>query len=239
MSRRFHEDFPITALLLLLVVGFFALELLGESKFGDDPRAWGRVLHNLGALDSRLVRGGEVWRLLSCAFLHGGLMHVFFSVWIIFDIGRFCEPLLSSPKFFTVYVLCGLGGSTASLIWFVMQGGGVSVGASGALFGLIGLLLVYAWKERHHELKQSLLRWIGMILVVTVVLPFLSHIRVDHAAHAGGFVVGGLLGLTVKDYMTSSSARRWRLPSYAVGAVLGISLLLALYNYFSKLWELR
>ena len=244
LTRRFHEDFPITALLLILVLGFYVLEVLAQNKVVDDPWAPEPTPMNihvdvftpLGGLIPRLtVEGKEVWRLLSAVFLHGGLIHLFFNGLILYDLGRFCEPLLSSAKLFTVFVICGLGGSLARCFYVYALApewlGRPSVGASGALAGLIGILLVYSIKERHNELTSSLVRWIALIVLVTILVP-----AVDHAAHIGGFVTGCALGLTVKDYMTSAAAARWRIPAWIAGAVLAAALGAALWSYFSQIW---
>lgn len=242
MNRRFHEDFPITSLLLTLVGGFFVLELLAQQKLEEVIEAGVRVspmtihpavFRYLGGLyPNRVIEDGEVWRLLASVFLHGGLIHLFFNGFVLFDLGRVCEPLLSPPKFLTVYTLCGLGGAFGRCFYgYVLAPGAMSVpsiGASGALLGLIGLLLVYSIRERHTEMKDALLRWIFFIVIFTVLIP-----NVDHAAHIGGFVTGCALGLTVRDYMTSTAARRWRIPSYIAGAAIGASLITALWTYFS------
>ncbi|MBN1444193.1 MAG: rhomboid family intramembrane serine protease, partial [Planctomycetes bacterium] len=190
MQRRFHEDFPITTLLLLLVLGLYGLEIVAQWKLaepGDDISLAVisiRALEHLGGLiPFKVVEEGQVWRLISCIFLHGGLIHLAFNAWVLFDLGRFCEPLLSSGKLFVVFVLCGLGGSAATWARGHLLAGGavISIGASGALCGLIGILLVYSIRERHHELRNSLLRWLIYIVVLSL-LP-----GIDWSAHAGGF----------------------------------------------------
>ncbi|MCZ6792418.1 MAG: rhomboid family intramembrane serine protease [Planctomycetota bacterium] len=241
MYRKFYDDFPVTSLLLLLVLGFFVLELVADQKFEGDPDAQPHVL--LGSLAYfSTVEQHQYWRLVSAMFLHAGLLHIFFNAMVLFDLGRFCEPMVSPYKFFTIYMLSGIGGSLASLAYgydadfalvrehFPESPERYSLGASGALCGLIGMLLVYSIKERHRQLRESLVRWVIFIAVFSF-LP-----GIDHMGHIGGFVVGCLLGLTVKDYITSAEAERWRIPSYVLGAALGSSLILALWNYFSRIW---
>ena len=238
LQRRFYDDFPVTSLLLLLIIGFFVLEVLAAQKLGggflgDDHerKAWNEAFRRLGSMHPRLIADeGEYWRLLSAVFLHGSLLHLLFNAYVLFDLGRFCEPIVSPYKFFTIFVLSGLGGTLASFANGLLVRGPGSLGASGALCGLIGMLLVYSIKERHRQLRESLVRWVIFIAVFSF-LP-----GIDHMGHIGGFVVGCLLGLTVKDYITSAQAERWRLPSYVLGAALGSSLILALWNYFSEIW---
>jgi membrane associated rhomboid family serine protease len=237
LSRgSFHELYPVTALLALLVIGFFLIELLAHQKLGEELRNAllgfidGRVLDRLGSMNPRRVQDGEVWRLVAAAFLHGNVLHLVFNTFVLVDLGRFCEPFLSSAKFFTAYIICAIAGSLGSYFYSIYVSPRVSVGASGALAGLIGLMLSYSIKERDRVMRDSLVRWIAYIVLITLILP-----RIDHAAHAGGFAAGLLLGLTVKPYTTSVVARRWRYPSYAAGAVLAVSLGFALWNHFAPL----
>jgi membrane associated rhomboid family serine protease len=234
-GRRFHENFPTTAFLLLFILAFFGLELTEfYRRHGGIPGVFdgfgGDTVHLLGALRYHDVyERHEYWRMVSATFLHGGLLHILFSVWILYDVGRFCEPLLSSWKLLTVYLLAGIGGSIASLAWkFKTDFDPPSVGASGALSGIIGLMLVYSWRQNHRQLRDQMVSWVFTILIFSLVAG-----RIDHAGHAGGFVVGCAFGYRVKDYMTSETAARWRWPGYAAAVVLAYSLGSALWNYFS------
>ncbi|HLU46736.1 MAG TPA: rhomboid family intramembrane serine protease [Planctomycetota bacterium] len=242
--RRFYEDFPATSLLILLIVGFFILEILAISKLVEPeslPRgfplffggAGTQAIHPLGILDTdAVVSRHEYWRLLTAVVLHGGVVHLLFNLWVLIDLGRFCEAHFSSTKYFTFFVLSGLGGSLARWGWSQASGDPAwSLGASGALLGLIGACLSYAVKERQVEMRQEFTRWIIQIGLLSVLL---SNV-VDHAAHIGGFIVGGALGLSVDRYTTSATAERWRLPAWIAGAALGTSLLFGLFNYFSLL----
>lgn len=235
-GRSFHENYPGTAWLLLAIIAFFALEVVGQHQAGGGLPGWmgvdWRVVHTLGLLDPSAVRGGEYWRLIACAFIHLGILHVLFSAWVLYDVGRLCEPLLSTWKFLAVYTASAAGGSLASfanLTWIAP--GGASAGASGAISGLIGLLLVYSIRRRHPELRDSLIRWVLLIVVLSV-LAETGGVGIDHAAHLGGFIVGGLFGLTVRDYIPSHAARRWRLPGYAAAAVLAAGAGTGLWRYF-------
>lgn len=240
MNRKFHEDFPITSLLLLLVLGFYVLELVAQQKLAEPgetisiARVSLKSLRLLGGLESyRAIGGREIWRLLSSVFLHAGLIHLAFNAWVLFDLGRVCEPLLSAPKFFVVFVVSGLGGSLATCArdYLAKDASIISIGASGALCGLIGLLLVYAIREGHRELRNALIRW-GIYIAILSLLPGISW-----TGHGGGFLTGVLLGFTVRDYMTSRHAARWVWPAYATGTILTLGLGMAVWNYFSHTLE--
>ncbi|MBI4606826.1 MAG: rhomboid family intramembrane serine protease [Planctomycetes bacterium] len=240
VDRRFHELYPVTAYLLLLNFAFFALEVIQHLKLAreiPDLLSVGGiavpVTDILGSLSLPKVRQGEWWRVVSAGFLHAGFLHILMNGFVLYDLGRLCEPLLSSWKLLVVYGASLAGGSAGSLLYKAWRGGREadipSVGASGALCGLIGLLLVYAVRERHHELRDGILRWIAWIVVLTLLVP-----SVDHAAHAGGFAVGCAAGLTVRDYMPSRAAARWRYPGYAVAAAGLACLGWALWSYFTR-----
>ena len=231
------ETFPITAFLLLFVVAFFVLELIVSWKIrgelpaiglgGIDPRAtW-----LLGHLQLEFVKDGEYWRLIAAAFLHGGIVHILFNGIVLWDMGRICEPFLSSWKFLVVYVCSALGSSGLSLLYsqYVADGPRYSVGASGALAGLIGMLLVYSIRSGNRELRDSLSRWIFMIIVLSLIVG-----SVDHSGHLGGFLTGGAFGFTLDRYIGSRAAARWRLPGYVAAIVCAISLGMAVMHYLSN-----
>lgn len=236
------ETFPVTSFLLLFMLAFFALEVILTWKLqGQFPRIFQGGIHPrvtwlLGSL--RLLDTWEqdqYWRLLASAFLHGGFIHLFFNAFVLWDIGRLCEPLLSSWKFLVVYVASALGAGALSLLYSYAVVGlpqghlRSSVGASGALAGLIGLLLVHAVRSGNREMRDALLRWIFIILVYSVIVR-----NVDHAGHLGGFLVGCAFGLTTEQYITSRAAVRWRVPAYIAGAACVVSLALAVIHFLDN-----
>lgn len=228
-SRSFHEEFPVTAFLLLFNLAFFALEFIASTKGQNGD---GGLLQNirpvaldrLGSLSPLRVRDGEYWRLVSCTFLHGNLIHLGFNCLFLYDFGRLSEPLLSRWRFLTVYAATGLGGSLTSYLVL----GANSVGASGALCGLIGALFSHSIRHEDRLLRDALIRTVIFIALISM-LPF-----VDWAGHAGGFVVGGVFGWFTSAYTTSTSAAKWRYPGYVAAAVVIGCLGMALRNYFLK-----
>jgi len=231
-ARRIH---PVTSFILTLNFVFFALEVIQHYAYtkhwpqlGAIGGIRGDVLDLLGSLDLRRFRAGEYWRAVSAGFLHGGFIHLLMNCWVLWDLGKHCELLLSKWKFVVAYFISLLGGSAGSLIGMWHRGVGSSVGASGALCGLVGCLLVYAIKERHAELRDGLVRWIITILILSYLFP-----NVDQAGHAGGFVAGALFGLTVKDYISSDAAERWLRPGIACAALGCVGLGFAIQHYFS------
>lgn len=235
----FAETFPVTSFLLLFILALYALELVAEWRLtGEFPQLigggpGGRVTRLLGSLGYAEVRHGhEYWRVISSGFLHGGFWHILMNGFVLWDLGRFCEPLLSSWKFLVVYVASLIGGALASLGYsaVVLEPEEAalrhSVGASGALCGLIGVLLVYSIRLRIQEMRDALLRWVVWIVLFSYLIR-----NVDHAGHAGGFAAGCAFGLTVDSYIGSRQAARWRVPGIAAGLLVVACLGLAIAHY--------
>jgi membrane associated rhomboid family serine protease len=241
-KSNFSELFPVTSFLLLFVVAFYCLELIAYWKltgefplFRHQAGPQIRVTWLLGSLSWADMREGEYWRVIACTFLHGGLLHIVFNGLVLWDMGRICEPFLSSWKFLVAYGVSALGGSVGSLVHKVYlvgspQGDFIStVGASGALSGLIGLLLVYSVRARDVDLRDALLRWIVYIALLSYFFR-----GIDHAAHLGGFLAGAAMGWTVESYISSRAAARWRIPGYVTAAVILACLTLAVLHYLEN-----
>lgn len=231
-SGRFYDDFPATAGFLLTIVGFFVLEVVLQGKLSEDVGATlldhlntdTQTTYVLGSPIAALVlQDMQVWRLIAGCFLHYGPLHLAMNAWVLIDLGRTSEPLLGVHRFISTYVLCGIGASITSVAYYHLTGTlAAPAGASGALAGLIGLLLGHAIRYHDRRLRDSLLRWIAYIALFSLVIG-----NVDHAGHIGGLLGGFAFGWFVPRYTSSGSAKRWRIPAWiAVGAcvvALGIS----------------
>ena len=124
---------------------------------------------------------GEWWRLLTSAFLHGSWLHIAFNMYVLFALGPTLERVLGHGRYLVLYLVAALGGSVAS--YAVSDIRTVSVGASGAIFGLMGALIV-AGRRLRYDISQVLI-----LLAVNVVIGFLAP-GVDWRAHLGGLVTG-------------------------------------------------
>jgi len=171
----------------LFAVTFLAMYLRYRGHLEDAAYlAW-------GALSGPLVRRGEVWRLLSCMLVHANLIHLAFNCTAMLFIGRMLEVLQGRWRLELLFVFSVVTGSLASLYWHPHV---VSVGASGGIFGLIGV--VAAMVVRHRKafpahLWRGLRKWLFQVLAYNVVLFLLPFI--DNAAHVGGLLGGFALGL--------------------------------------------
>jgi membrane associated rhomboid family serine protease len=140
-----------------------------------------KVAVEFGMYPVAIAQGGEWWRLFTSAFLHGSFIHIAFNMYVLFFLGPTLERILGHTRFITLYLLAALGGSVASYWFSNIQT--VSVGASGAIFGLMGALIV-AGRRMRYDIKQVL-----FLLAVNVAIGFFSP-GVDWRAHFGGLVVG-------------------------------------------------
>ncbi|MCB9738366.1 MAG: rhomboid family intramembrane serine protease [Deltaproteobacteria bacterium] len=141
---------------------------------------------------------GEVWRLLACTFVHGDLLHIAMNMWALRVLGDAAERLFGAAAFSAVYFVAGLGGSLASLAFTLRAHDDMpSVGASGAIFGLMGALLGYALSRRGSvppQLYRSLTRNAAFFIVVNGAIG-LSLDFIDNGAHMGGLAFGLVAGL--------------------------------------------
>jgi rhomboid protease GluP len=147
-----------------------------------------------GANFGPATQDGQWWRLATAMFIHFGLLHLGMNMWALRDVGRLVERLYGPWRFAALYLGAGALGNLLSL---VVQGNqAVSGGASGAIFGLYGALLVFLWRERR-QVDRHEFRWLFWTATVFVALIFAMGIwlvpGIDNSAHAGGLAVGALL----------------------------------------------
>jgi rhomboid protease GluP len=166
--------------------------------------------------------GGEWWRLASSFFLHGGIVHLAFNMVVLWDIGRFVERLVGNASFVLIYLVCGLFGAVASIAWNPSV---VSVGASGAVFGLYGVLLGFLARSRHAIPREVLRRLLTSAIIFIAYNIFYGFMKtgIDNAAHLGGLAAGFLFGLVVAHPLTREGARgRFKKTIAAAGCGLAL-----------------
>jgi rhomboid protease GluP len=195
----------------------------GLSPFLPEARellAWGG---NLLPLTQR-----EPWRLLSAMFLHAGIIHLAFNMWALWNVGSIAERFYGNTQFALIYLLSGLFGSLASLFFAARTA--VSVGASGAIFGITGALLAAILLKRDKlpaplvaSMRSSLFMFVGYSLF----LGFTSGV-VDNAAHVGGLVSGFALAWIMAEKFDWADYRRNAVSRalVAVGAAIAAAFIL-------------
>jgi rhomboid protease GluP len=189
---RFFTATPVTTGLALLSILVYLAMVITGAHFAN-PHS--HALLEWGGNYRPLTVDGQYWRLSTSIFVHGGLLHVSMNMLALFDIGHLLERQIGKLMQLVIFLLSGLVGSLCSVIWHPDT---VGVGASGAIMGLAGALLVWlalptldqsAVIERKVQLRALL---VGVSLTLGV--GAFSQ-RIDNAAHAGGLLTGVLLGL--------------------------------------------
>jgi membrane associated rhomboid family serine protease len=176
---------PIIIYLNILVFIIMAFAGLGFISFK------GQDLLNWGANFRPMTTDGEWWRLLTSTFLHGGLMHLMANMYGLLFVGIFLEPLLGKTKYLVAYLLTGILASCASLWWHDAT---ISVGASGAIFGLYGLFLALLLTKVYPPDFGKAFLFSTLIFVGFNLLMGLTG-GIDNAAHIGGLISGFIVGL--------------------------------------------
>ncbi|NWF81724.1 MAG: rhomboid family intramembrane serine protease [Chloroflexi bacterium] len=153
------------------------------------------VLIVLGAKENSLIDAGQYWRLLTATLLHANLIHVFFNSFALYALGPESERIYGTARFLAVYLLAGIGGSVASYLLSPVP----SVGASGAIFGLIGALGIFYYLNRATlgDFGRAQLQSMAAIAVINLIIGFSSPGVIDNWGHMGGLAVGTLTGLAL------------------------------------------
>ena len=168
-----QKNTPVTKFLSISLIAIFLLQELT-----------GTLLVKSFALFAPLVTSGEWWRLISAGFLHGSIIHLLFNVYILWVIGSQLESIVGNVKFIIIYFVSLLGGSVASYLFSPF--GSYSIGASGAIFGLMGAMLVVG-RKRNLDISQ-----ITTLVAINVVIGFVLS-GIDWRAHLGGLAAGAFI----------------------------------------------
>lgn len=237
----FHS--PATYLLLGINLAVFAWMACS----GVDPRTPNEHdLLRFGANNPILVLGNdEWWRIVSAMFVHVGLLHLATNMWCLWNLGLLGEPLLGFFGMISVYVLTGAAGNLLSLASSVVthQYGQVGAGASGAVFGIAGILIVLLSNRRLAEarggragvpweelraLRKSVIQFAALNLAIGLVTIYFGPIRIDNFAHLGGFTCGLVMGFPLLSQMTLGRQKYLMRQKLVFG---GFALLLTLFAY--------
>lgn len=205
----------IVYVVLALNVGVYAA-MVAQGVHWHEPKS--EDLFSWGANFGPLTLGGEWWRLLSCTFVHAGILHLALNMFSLWAVGRVVVRLFGNVSFVAIYLASGVGGSIASIVWNPWS---LSVGASGALFGVFGALAGYALRLRKdvpEAFLKGVVRDVAFVLVINLVYSFTAK-GIDVAAHVGGLGVGFLAAL-LASMPPEPAARRAR----AVRAVIVVAL---------------
>lgn len=157
------------------------------------------------------VAQGEWWRIFTSAFFHLGLVHLAFNMYVLFLYGQIVERMYGRLEYAAIYLLCAAGGSVLTILVDPQQ---FAAGASGAIFGLVGLLFVVS--RRHHAVlgreARTMMAGIGSYLVFLLVFTFIVP-NISWTGHLGGLVVGATLGFLLPPTGVETLGGMWRTPT--------------------------
>jgi membrane associated rhomboid family serine protease len=179
---------PATYALIAINVAFFVAELASGGSASIGFGGGGKVVHDL-ALDGPKVADGEWWRIVTGGFLHAGLLHIGFNMFALYILGNLLEPAIGTPRFLGVYFVSLLAGSFGALI---VTPDTLTVGASGAIFGLLSAAFIIA---RHRGFEQ-IAGQIGFYLILNLIFTF-SVSGISVGGHIGGLIGGALAALLI------------------------------------------
>jgi rhomboid protease GluP len=188
-ERGMRHAPPFILFLIAANLAMFAWEIAAGAHADRE------TIIEAGALVRERVLAGEWWRLMSAMFLHGGFDHIFGNLIVLYIVGLACEHALGGARTALVYFASGIAGGLLSLA----MGPGPSVGASGAIFGVIAAVIVvlYRWQDRFYVRDKRigfvLLVWAGWQILTGLASPF-----IDNFAHLGGLAGGALAALALR-----------------------------------------
>ncbi|MBN8856579.1 MAG: hypothetical protein BGO55_23985 [Sphingobacteriales bacterium 50-39] len=184
-----RKNYFVTPLIIdLNILVFLLMVFSGINIIQPDVES----LVQWGANYKPLTLDGQWWRLLTCCFVHIGIIHILMNMYAFLYIGLLLEPYLGRWKFTIAYLLTGIAASTTSLYWH-WNDAAVSAGASGAIFGMYGVFLAMLTTNLiHPEKRKPLLRSIGFFVLFNLGFGTLG--TIDNSAHIGGLISGLLIG---------------------------------------------
>jgi len=180
----FTNIISLICILMYVIVGIY-----GNNFFNFDAN----VLAKFGANNILLVKNGEIYRLLTCAFLHVGLIHLVVNMYSLRVIGPSVEGLIGKGKFVFIYLISAISASLMSLVF--VDSNIVSVGASGAIFGLMGALLYFGYHYRLY-LNDAIKTQIIPVILFNLIMGFMMP-GIDNGAHIGGLIGGYLATMAI------------------------------------------
>lgn len=177
---------PATIALIGINVIVFLIELAGGGA--GQFSGGGAVIHDAG-LRGPDIANGDWWRVITGGFLHAGFLHLLFNMYVLYVAGRILEPGIGTPRFLGIYFVSLVAGSLGALI---VDPNTVTVGASGAIFGLMAAVIVVAWGRGVAQVAQQFAIFIVLNLFLTFSIPGISI-----GGHIGGLIGGTVAALLV------------------------------------------
>jgi rhomboid protease GluP len=224
---RIRQRFLLTqGIVGINVLVFLAMVLSGVSAMA--PTRLQLVMW--GANFAPLSLGSQPWRMLASNYVHIGIIHIFFNMWCLWNLGRLAESIFDRWTYLLVYTASGIAGSLVSLWWHPQ---GIGAGASGAIFGLAGGLIAVLYLGKLPLAKEALKPTLRSLLMFAAYNLFFGLVPgIDNAAHLGGLAAGLAIGALLAGSVTEPPDIRARRRNYVV---IGTAVLLLVgYTYVKQ-----
>jgi membrane associated rhomboid family serine protease len=182
----------VTTLLLITNVLMFVITvgLSGGNVFSGGER-FDQTLFDLGAMFPQAIAHGQYWRLVTAMFLHANLLHIAFNMYALYLFGYLIEAAFGKARFIAIYFVTGFLASVTSYTFSDPRS--LGVGASGAIFGLLGGWVAYNYRRRGSAMASAQLRMAMFLIAINLFLGF-SFAGIDNFAHIGGLISGAVAG---------------------------------------------
>lgn len=218
-DRTIWQDAPVTTVLIAINVAVFIFGLLLQGS-SEIRQSFENELIIRGGLYGPAVAFGEWYRIVTVGFLHSGFLHVTMNLLALFVLGRLLEPALGSIRFGVLFFVSLIAGSLGVML---LDPGQLTVGASGAIFGLLGASVI-AVRARGLSLMDT---GVGPLLMLNLVITFAIP-GISIGGHLGGLVGGFLVGVVVfelEERRNAFGGRRWAAP--VVCSIAGLAMFAA------------
>jgi rhomboid protease GluP len=214
--RRSESSITLTQILFGACIAVYLAMAIAN---GSPMEMSGQIMLHFGANYGPDTLSGQWWRLVTYMFLHAGIWHILFNMWCLWDLGSLCESLYGRWTFAGVYLTTGIAGGLASISWNPRV---VSVGASGAIFGLAGALIASFYLGEFSLPKIAIRGTLRSLVVFAVFNLFFGGVfgGIDNACHIGGLVSGLALGAAIAKVAPQPEHAPRRIILFGVAAVV-------------------
>jgi rhomboid protease GluP len=224
IAKLFPATSTIVAINILVYLGCAAESLVTHT--GSPASFKGLMLLQWGANFGPLTLDHQFWRIFTCMFLHFNIIHIAGNMWCLWEFGRIAERVFGRWLFVALYVLTGLAASVGSLAIHPMA---ISVGASGAIFGVVGTLVFPFYRKRvvvPSPVMKEMMRSLATFIIINLLIGSAVTI-IDNAAHVGGLIGGLILGAVVTRMATRGTDLHSSVPRIAAVSAIVIGLAFA------------
>jgi len=204
----------VTLGIIGICVGLFLVDTLLSEGATLQGGFFGSSVGPIGEqnlINAFFVAQGEWWRIFTSAFFHLGPLHLAFNMYVLYLYGQIAERMYGRIEYAAIYLLCAAGGSVLTILVDPQQ---FAAGASGAIFGLVGLLFVVS--RRHHAVlggeARRMMAGIGSYLVFLLLFTFIVP-NISWTGHLGGLIVGAILGFLLPPTGVETLGGMWRTPT--------------------------